>query len=671
LEDVVEASNETSVFKERRSTMEQQFEHLFTPIKIGNVTVPNRIMMPAHVPRFYPPVLPPDETYINYLEARAKGGAGVIVVSANMPSWPTTRPFHTAFEDDSVIPVLKGLADTLHQHGAKVFGQLLHAGAFLSSREVGGGSTVSASSLAWESPFVAACQEVTHEADIDDIKRFEDDFAATARRIKEAGYDGVELGIMSGLLHQAFLSPYYNHRTDEYGGSLENRMRFILESISAMRDAVGPDFVVGVRCVADEFLVGGIAFDEGIEIAKALEAAGQVDYLSTCVGSDGSQYIPSMYYPLAPFTYISAGIKESVNLPVVAAERINDPVLAEGILAMHQADMVAMVRALIADPEMPNKAREGRLEDIRKCIGCNEGCIMRPWTSLPMTCAVNAEVGKEKEMAITLADKKKTVLVVGGGVAGMEAARVAALRGHKVTLCEKEDILAKDLTLAVKAPGRQGWDDARRYFTYQMKALNVDVHLGVTVTPEMVLEEDIDAVVVATGAIPEIPDIPGADGPNVVEMKQVLQEEVGVGEDVVVVALQQHMHGLQMADFLTDQGKRVEILTTAAFAGDRLDGLTLEDIYRRLCSKEVTFTPLTGVKRIEGSKLVTYNVLTHMEKEIEGVDTVVFCTHGKPNDGLYRALKGKVKELYQIGQCVSPRELLDSVHDGAFVGRQL
>jgi NADPH-dependent 2,4-dienoyl-CoA reductase/sulfur reductase-like enzyme len=448
-------------------------------------------------------------------------------------------------------------------------------------------------------------------------------------------------------------------------------MRFLLETVAAVRESVGSDFVLGVRYTGDEFEEDGLTLNDAKEIAKRIEATGMVNYLFSCPGLQGTEHIPSMYYPLAPFVYIAAGIKEVTTLPVCAVGRINDPVLAEQILANHQADMVAMVRALIADPEMPRKAREGRLEEIRKCLGCNEGCFFPAWRYAPLTCAMNPEAGREKEFVITPAATKKAVMVIGGGGAGLETARVAALRGHKVSLYEKEEILAKDLTIAAKAPGREGWEDGRRYWIYQMKLLGVDVHVGIEVTPEMVLEKDPDAVVVATGATPSIPEVPGAGSDGVVEMKQVLKGEVEVGQNVVVAAIQHHMHGLQMADFLTEQGKRVELLSTSAYAGDKLDFFTVEDVYTRLLQKGVVFTPLTAVKEIRGNTVVVRNVLTRIERQIEGVDTVVFCTDGRPNDDLYRSLKGKVKELYQVGQCASPRELLDSVHDGAFVGRAL
>jgi 2,4-dienoyl-CoA reductase-like NADH-dependent reductase (Old Yellow Enzyme family) len=650
--------------------MEKDFKHLFTPIKVGAVTIPNRIMLSAHVPRFYPPVLAPNETHINYLKARARGGVGLIVTSPHFVCWPTTRPFHTALESDDVIPSLRRLTDAIHEHGSQVFAQLQHPGSFLSSRFVGGGSIFGPSPIPKVSAFFPMTQEVPYEMDVDDIRRFEKAYGAAARRVKEAGYDGVEIAAMSLMIHHLFLSPLSNRRTDKYGGSVENRIRFLLETIAVVRDAIGHNLVLGVRFPGDEFADGGLTLDDAKEIAKALEATGQVDYIFSCAGIE-SQHIPSMYYPLAPFTYISAGIKEVVNLPTVAYGRINDPVLAEEILANHQADMVAMVRALIADPEMPRKARAGRLDEIRKCIGCNEGCVMRTWMYAPITCAVNPEVGKENEFALTPAKKKKRVLVIGAGAAGLEAARVAALRGHTVSLYEKEDELAKDLVIAAKAPGRQGWEDAKRYFTYQMRLLGVDVQLGVTVTPEMVLEGDFDAVVVATGLLPDIPKIPGRDNPNVLEMKQALRAGVKVGQHVVIAAIQNHMHGLQMADLLSEDDKKVEVLSPSIFAGDRVDYLTLLDVYTRLLSKGVIFSPLTAVKEVRDRTVITYNVLTGMENVIEDVDNIVFCTPGMPNDGLYRSLKGKVKDLYKVGQCVSPRELLDSVHDGAFVGRQL
>jgi len=334
--------------------------------------------------------------------------------------------------------------------------------------------------------------------------------------------------------------------------------------------------------------------------------------------------------------------------------------------------MVGMCRALIADPELPNKAREGRLEEIRRCIGCNEGCGDKVCPG-QLTCSYNPEVGREKEFVITPTDNKKRVMVIGGGAAGLETARVAALRGHEVSLYEKEDVLARELMIAAKSPGREDFEEARRYYNYQMGLLGVEVNLGITVTPEMVLKGKWDAVVVATGATPYIPDIPGAGGQNVLEMRQVLQDEAEVGQNVVVVDCQSHIYGLDTADSLADRGKKVELLTEDAYAGadTKADVHTEWAIYARVLSKGVIITPLTRVKEIKDNTVVTSNVITGMERQIEGISTAVFVTDGRANDSLYRSLKGKVKELYQVGQCVSPRKMLDSVYDGAVVGRKL
>ena len=650
--------------------MEQEFKYLFAPLKIGNITVRNRILLTGAETGYYPGASEPNEGAINYFQARAKGGIGLIVTSPHYVCWPTTLNLHTAYESDSVIPALKRLADAIHEYGTKVFGQLIHESR-QNSRVMGGGSALSASAIPRTEPIYFASTEIPHEIDVDDIRRITIAYGTAAARFREAGYDGVEVRAVFGMLQASFLSPVMNQRTDEYGGSLENRMRFLIETIDAIRENAGRDFVVGVRFTGDELVDGGLTLDDTREIAEKLEATGNLDYLSPCAGAFGPAHLPSMYHPLAAFVYIPAGIKEVVNLPVFAVGRINDPVLAETILANHQADMIGMTRATMCDPEMPNKAREGRLDEIRRCIGCNEGCVEKLWQALPVSCSINPELGREKELAITPATKKKSVMVIGGGAAGLETARVAALRGHKVSLYEKNDVLAKELSIAAKSPRREGFEDAIRYYTYQMKLLGVDVHLQIVVTAEMVINENPDAVVVATGAVPFIPNISGADGDNVVEMRQVIQDEVEVGQNVIVADCQLHIYGMDVADILADRGKKVELLTQAIFAGGQLDWSTLQTLYTRLLSKGITITPLTKIKEIRGNRIIAYNVLTGAERQIEGIDTVVFCTDGKADDGLYRSLKGKVRELYEVGQCVSPRKLLDSVYDGTLVGRTL
>jgi 2,4-dienoyl-CoA reductase-like NADH-dependent reductase (Old Yellow Enzyme family)/thioredoxin reductase len=640
---------------------EPEFKHLFSPVKIGNVTLPNRIVMTGAFNRLT------GDRLLHYYVARAKGGAGLIV----------STPHHIFMTTDEMIPDLKKVADAVHQYPTKIFAQLFHHGARAWARMMGGRTAMAPSPVKVRAPFMNGGSNVPRQMDKDDIERAVKAYGATALRMKKAGYDGIEIMAEWAMLQAEFLSPAMNIRTDEYGGSLENRMRFILECVDAIRENIGPDFPLGIRFNGDELIQQvwwtrehGITLDEAKEIARRLEATGKLDYLSACGGGFGAGHMPPMHFPLGTFVYLAAGIKDIVELPVLAIGRINDPVLAETILVNNQADLIGMTRALMCDPEMPNKAREGRLEEIRRCIACNEGCIGPNFLAMPIACTLNYETGREQMGPIGAAESKKTVMVIGGGAAGLEAARVASLRGHKVDLYEKNDTLAKELDTAAKAPGRQDFAEAKRYLAYQMSLLDVDVHLGVTVTPEMVIEQQPDAVVVATGGVPFIPEIPGANN-NIVETRQVLLEEVEVGQNVLIVDCQNHMYALDVADFLAERGKKVEIITETAYAGSEADILTVEMAYFSALSKGVVITPLTGIKEIQGKSVITYNVITNAERQIEGIDTVVFCTDERPNDALYYSLKGQVKELYLVGQALSPRRLLDSIADAYVMARAL
>ena len=639
----------------------EQYQYLFTPLKIGPVTVPNRIVMTGHQHRLS------GDRLLHYFVARAKGGVGLIISS----------PHYVIATTDDMIPGLKKVTDAVHQYPTKIFAQLFHHGSRWWARQRGG-RALAPSPVKVRRSFWPGGQNVPHEMDKEEIRQAVKAYGATALRIKQAGFDGLEIMAAWGFLQSEFLSPVMNIRTDEYGGSLENRMRFLLECIDAIRENVGPDFPLGVRFNGDELVERvwwtkehGNTLDEAKEMARILEATGKLDYLFACADAYGAGHVPPMSFPLGAFTYIAAGIKEVIELPVITVGRVNDPVLAETILANNQADLVGMTRAVICDPEMPNKAREGRLEEIRRCIACNEGCIGPNFMGLPMACTLNYEAGREQMGSIAPAESKKSVMVIGGGAAGLEAARVAALRGHKVSLYEKNDVLARELDIAAKAPGRQDFAEVKRYFTYQMKLLNVDVHLGVTVTPEMVMEQKPDAVVVATGGVPFIPEIPGANNGNVVETRQVLLEEVEVGQNVLIADCQDHMHGLDVADFLAERGKGVELITESAFAGSEADIFTIQTAYFNALSKGVVITPLTGIKEIRGKTVIVLNILTNAERQIEGIDTVVFCTDERADDALYRSLQGQVKELFLVGQALAPRKLLDSIADAYVAARAL
>jgi mycofactocin system FadH/OYE family oxidoreductase 2 len=651
----------------------QEFKHLFSPLKIGPMTVPNRIVCPAHWTCFFPQDAPPNERLMYYLAARARGGAGLIITPQNTV-WPSsTARGYVATHDDKAIPAFKMVSRAIQEHGARAIAQMVHfgsatgylttGGAGLSPTPMGGVGGLLPHSLG---------NDVPHEMDIDDIKQVVASYADTACRLREAGYDGVEISstVGAGQLLVSFLNPLSNRRTDDYGGSLENRFRIHLEIIDAVRKAVGRDFVVGLRLIGDMLMDGGTTLNDTKVLAAKVEATGQVDYMGVCAGFQG--HIPPMHFPLGAFVYIAAGVKEVVNLPVVCHGRINDPVQAETILANNQADLIGMARALICDPEWPNKAREGRADEIRKCIACIQACAGNFLKKQPIGCTLNPEAGREKELAtITPAATRKRVMVIGGGAAGLETARVAALRGHQVTLYEKGKELGGQLNIAARIPKREDFAEVPRYYNYQMKHLGVEVVLETTVTAEMVREKNPDAVVVATGSVPSLPPVPGGNRDNVVWVRDVLQGEAAVGDNVLVVAVEQHEQALGVAIFLADKGKQVELITHCLYAGSELDTNTLPFMYGQVLSRSGVITPLTRIKAIEDNSVVTVNVMTGQERRIEGVDTVVIAAIGRADDALYRALKGQVKEIYAVGHCLAPRLLPDSIWDGARVGRLL
>jgi 2,4-dienoyl-CoA reductase-like NADH-dependent reductase (Old Yellow Enzyme family)/thioredoxin reductase len=610
----------------------------------------------------------------HYFAARAKGGVGLIVTPQNMVWPPSTDGDYVATRDDNAMPAFEMISKAIHEHGAKVVAQLVHFGPeFIGLLETEGAG-LAASAVGGISGLLPNVfgSDVPHEMDIDDIKQIVASYADTAYRMRETGYDGVEISsaVGAGLLLFSFLSPLTNRRTDEYGGSLENRFRLHTEVIDAVRKAVGSDFVVGLRLVGDMLVDGGTTLDDAKVLAAKLEASGKVNYLSICAGRAG--HIPAMHFPLGCFVHLAAGVKEVVNLPVICHGRINDPVQAEQILSDNHADLVGVARALICDPEWPNKAREGRLDEIRKCIACNQLCDGNFWKRMPISCTLNPAAGREKEMATIIpAATKKKVMVIGGGAAGLETARIAALRGHQVTLYEKEKELGGQLNIAAKIPKREDFAEVPRYYTYQMNHLGVEVFLETKMTAEMVEEKKPDAVVIATGSVSSRPPVPGGDRANVVWVRDVIRGEVAVGENVVVIAAEHHEQALGVSNFLADKGKKVELITHCLYAGIELDMGTKAFMYGQLLNKGGAITPITRVKEIEEHAVVTFNVLTGVERRIEGVDTVVFAAIGKADDALYRALKGKVNEIYAVGQCLSPRLLQYSIWDGARVGRLL
>jgi mycofactocin system FadH/OYE family oxidoreductase 2 len=647
------------------TTPTPQFSHLFTPLRIGAFTVKNRIVSTGHLSNFAVEGLP-SERHFNYWAEKARGGVGLIVTEDQaVHSSGGSEPYVIQAYREECIDPFRRITSAVHEYGAKMVAELFHPGSnWFPTREE--------NLPLWSSGPISASfyVESTHEMDKEEIKEVIQCFASCAVRMKEAGLDGVELMGAHGFLMEQFFSPRTNRRTDEYGGSEEKRLRFARELLAAVRQAVGPDFTVGMRISGDQFQRGGLTLDDMKRICAALSDTGNVDYLSVSVGISGS-VIPPMYVASGAFVYLAAGIKEEVDIPVFCAGRVVDPIKAEDILAKNQADMVAMTRACICDPELPNKAQEGRLEEIRYCIGCNEGCWGRSQQRLRITCALNPSAGREKEMEITLAPARKKVMVIGGGLAGMEAARVAALRGHSVALYEQGTELGGQLQIAARAPGRQDMAEPVRYYRRQFELLNVDLHLGTEVTPEMVEREAADAVIVATGGVAARASFPGSDNPNVVLARDVLSGKAEVGERVVVHSVDRSMEGFTTADFLMESGHEVELLIPHPVAPLATEQITFGFIMVRIARKGGKITMGLDITSFDGSTLQLGGVFGSAVEAREGIDTLVVSRGSKANDGLYKALKGRVKELYVVGQALAPRKMLESTLDALRVARTI
>ncbi|MFH1480632.1 MAG: FAD-dependent oxidoreductase [Pseudomonadota bacterium] len=647
-----------------------EFSHIFDPIKIGNVVIPNRVYFTAHHSRIQPVLGAPNDDQIAYFEERAKNGVGLIIASITHPAPMTTVPTYVSAVDDKAIPLWAKQAEAIHRHGTKVIAQMAHYGK-LGSPHGAGGATLGPSATEVPGLLPRAC-EVCHEMDKDEIAEMVEVWVHAAINMKKADYDGIQISAVRGMLVASFISAAMNKRKDEYGGSLENRLRFPIEIIEKTRAAVGPDFLMGVRFDCDEFVEGGTSLDEGKKIAQIFEATGQMDFIEIGQGAERMAHIPSMYFPLGAFIHLGAAVKSVVKIPVIQGGRINDPVMAEQVLKDNLVDMVGMARPFIADPEFLKKTREGRVDEIRKCIACVESCGSRYIeAAIPVRCVLNPEAGREREFGIKPAQVKKRVMVIGGGPAGCEAARVAAIRGHQVVLYEKENELGGQLKIAGKAPGRLDFLEPPRWYTLQLKKLGVEVHLGTGATAEMIREKRPDAVVVATGSVPGKLDAPGGDRSTVVGVRDVLQEKVEAGNHVVVVDQGHHMEGLSVSDWLSERGKSVELLSPAVYAGGQVDTATLQILYTRLLKKGVRLTPMTRVKAIEEKAVIVANVLTGVERRIEPVDTVVLADVGTADDHLYRALKGEIKELFLIGAALAPRRALHAFWEGAKSGREI
>src|SRR5438309_5859683 len=489
--------------------MASELRSLFSPIQVGRLTLKNRIYSSGHAEAMAEGGRP-GERLRRYHEAKARGGCALTIFGGSSsvhPSSPAAAWKQIANHDDSIIPAYRAIADAVHAHGCLVFTQLTHLG----RRAQADGEEASVLLAPSQMP-ERVHRDVPHELESEQIAELVRAFGEATRRCRDGGLDGVEISMAHNHLIDQFWSPLFNQRLDEYGGSLENRMRFAVDVLQGIRRRVGRDFVVGVRISGDELTRGGLTAADMAEIARRLAASGLVDFLSI-IGGGAHTYelqaaaVPNMSYATGVFVPLAAAIKQAApGMPIFHASRIVDPVHADRTVAAGQIDVVGMTRALIADPELPRKAQEGRLDDIRTCVGANEGCIDRIYQGKPVTCVQNPTTGREGELAdVRPVAAAKKVVVVGGGVAGLEAARMATLRGCRVVLREKAAELGGQVLVAARAPARAEYAGIVRFLAAQVRKLGVDVRLGVEATAPLVLAERPDAVIVATGSHSYIP----------------------------------------------------------------------------------------------------------------------------------------------------------------------
>jgi 2,4-dienoyl-CoA reductase-like NADH-dependent reductase (Old Yellow Enzyme family)/thioredoxin reductase len=632
---------------------------LWQPVTINKMEVKNRIVMPPMVTQYGSADGLPTERTRNYYEARAKGGAGLVIVEATMVhKRGHTFINHLSLSDDKTIPAWRQLTEVIHRHGAKAAVQIHHGGRMAKSKLMGMPPVA-------PSPIPAPGGDMPQELTKEEIKEIVDAFAQAAARAKQAGFDGVEIHAAHAYLIHQFLSASSNKRLDEYGGSVANRARFLIEIIHAIRDAVGNDYPVWCRISAQEYgIAEGITLQESKEIVKLAQEAGIDAVHVSASGPTAPNIQPLPKFTPGVLVNLAEAIKKSTVIPVIAVGKIT-PELGEKLIKEGKADLIAMGRALFADPDIPNKIAEGRLEDILPCIECFS-CRSDLYTPgiVEVRCVVNAAMGKEAEFRIVRAAKPKKVLVIGGGPAGMEAARIAAMRGHAVTLWEKEPRLGGQLTQAATPPYKDRIGAFNQFLQTQLKKLGVTIETKKEATPSAVTEFKPDAVIVATGIKPMVPQIPGIEKANVVYAGDVLEGKAKVGKKVIVIGGE--MVGCETAEFLADKGKKV---TVTRRGPEMALGVTVTlrgFLLSRLEKKGVTLLPGVRYEEITPRGLVV--TTKEGEKKTIEADTIVLAAGSTPNQELYNALKDKVPEVYLIGDCAKPRTLREALAEGQRTG---
>lgn len=647
-----------------------QYKHLFSKVQIGNIELKNRIASTAHQTSHVVDGIP-TEDLIAYHEARAKGGTGLIVLEAAAvhTSGMLTTDTIAAY-DKRIVGAYQKIADRLHQYDTKVIAQLFHGGRVVVS------SSYRNAALAPSAVPTFRLGSMPKPMSIDEIEEVIDGFAISAQLAKEGGLDGVEVCCSHGYLPSQFWSKETNKRTDKYGGSFENRMRFVVEIYKRIWEKVGKDFTVGIRLSSDEMTMDGLKMVDTIGICEYLSEQVRLDYISVVAGSAstymGSTHIvppsPEKHAYLAPQGF---DIRMATGIPTFTTGRIIDPVEAEKMIATGKADIVGMTRALITDPEMPNKAKNGQGNLIDACLGCIQACIGHYHLGLPVGCVQNPMAGREGELLAAVQEKrdKKKVLVIGAGAAGLQAAVTADLKGHNVTLVDQSDTIGGGLKTMRKAPMRHEVAETMiDNYTKKLEVSKIDVQLGKKMDVEAIKQFNPDVVICALGARPYVPDVEGIENENIFTVDELFNKsDIKVGHHAYVVDFDGTWAGMEAAVYLAEQGKKVTLLSSKLHIGQEVHQFLHNKYMEKLYEVNVNMITHHDFAGIRDGKMIIRNLFSQQAEEIDEWDSIILSYGRIPNLELYEQIKNLVPEVHQIGDCLTSRTLEEATTEGLMV----
>ena len=637
------------------------FQNLFSPGHIGKLKIKNRVVMPPMATNFADSEGSVNDRHIAYYRERARGGAGLIIFEhTGIAKQGKAFPNMALIDSDAKVPQFQKLIQAVHDEGGKIFIQINHAG-----RQTH--SSITGHPIVAPSPIPCPVRQETPRAlSPSEIQELIRAYAAAAQRAEAAGADGVEIHMAHGYLLNQFLSPFSNRREDEYGGTQERRLQVPLAVLRAVRQKVSAGFPVTCRFSADEYVDGGLRIEESKEIARALETNGaDALHVTACIGASWYMIHPPYYAPEGVFVPFASAIKSVVRIPIIAVGRIRTPELADQLIREKGLDFISMGRALMADPELPKKAAEGRESEIRPCISCNR-CALSIRKGA-VQCAVNPEAGREDFFKLKKTGFPKKVWVIGGGPAGMKAAEIAARRDHRVTLYEKEKELGGQFLLAALPPYKDVLNDFTAHLIREVRKLPIQIHLGKSFDETALMSDKPDALVVATGATPSFPSIEGIEKVDVFSSQDALSQPDRLGKRVLIIG--GGGMGAEIADFLSEKGKEVTLVEMREAIALDLVGHLQYFLNRRLKEKNVQILTSTRVVRLDETKIWLEDA--RGIRALEGIDAIVTAMGAKPNHELARSLKGKVAEVYLIGDASQPREVMEALLEAAETGQKI